>query len=78
MKVCQRAFCSVYGFIPKRLLILRKKQGRGGDSLEPDRRGKYDKHATVDESLSSGNSGKMSTKGSKFQSGFRVCPNTPF
>ena len=51
IKVCQTAFCSVYGFGPKRLLILRKKQGRDGASLEPDRRGKHDKHVAVDESL---------------------------
>ena len=40
----------MYGFGPKRLLILRKKQDRGGASLEPDRRGKHDKHVAVDES----------------------------
>lgn len=51
VRVCQKAFCSVYGFGPKRLLILRKKQGKDGTCLEPDRRGKHDKHATVDEDL---------------------------
>ena len=47
----QNAFCSVHGFRPKRLLILRKEQGRDGASLEPDRRGKYDKHVAIDENL---------------------------
>ena len=43
----------VYGFGPKRLLILRKKQkqGKDGVSLEPDQRGKQDKHVSVDESI---------------------------
>ena len=52
-RVCQKAFCSVYGFGPKRLLILRKKQkqGKDGVSLEPDQRGKHDKHVSVNESV---------------------------
>ena len=43
---------ALYGFGPKQLLILcKKKQGRVGASLEPDRRGKHDKHVAVNESL---------------------------
>ena len=49
VKVCQKAFCSVYGFGPKRLLVLRKKQQKTG--LEPDQRGRHDKHVSVDESM---------------------------
>ena len=50
-RMCQKAFCSVYGFGPKRLLILRKKLGKGGIGLEPDRRGKHDKHVAVGDDL---------------------------
>ena len=45
-----KAFCFVHGFGPKRLLILCKKS-KGGTGLEPDRRGKHDKHVAVGEDL---------------------------
>ena len=50
IRVCQKAFCFVHGFGPKSLLILCKKS-KGGTGLEPDRRGKHDKHVAVGEDL---------------------------
>ena len=48
--ICQKAFCDVHGFGPKRLQILRRKLGQGPE-LEPDRRGKHSNHLTVDERI---------------------------
>ena len=47
IRVCQKSFCNVHGFSPKRLLILRRKLGTG--ELQPDRRGKHGNHQSVDE-----------------------------
>ena len=41
IKVCQKAFCLVFGFGPKRLLVLREKIKASDTSIEPDMRGKY-------------------------------------
>ena len=46
VRVCQKAFCCVYGFGPKRLQVLRQKLENGG--LETDRRGIHGNHHTVD------------------------------
>lgn len=46
VRVCQKAFCTVYGFGPKRLQVLRQKVENG--RLELDRRGKHTNHPTVD------------------------------
>ena len=51
IKVCQKGFCRVYGFGPKRLLVLRRKLQASGTSLEPDKRGKHDNHQTVGENI---------------------------
>ena len=51
VKVCQTAFCSVYGFGPKRLLVLRRKLDPSGITIEPDKRGKHDNHPTVGEEV---------------------------
>ena len=51
VKVCQSAFCSVYGFGPKRLLVLRRKLDPSGITIEPDKRGKHDNHPTVGEEV---------------------------
>jgi hypothetical protein len=48
VKVCQKVFCSVYGFGPKKLLVLRKKLDSSGITIEPDKRGK---HPTVGEEV---------------------------
>ena len=37
VKVCQKAFCSVYGFGPKRLLVLRRKLDSSDITIEPDK-----------------------------------------
>ena len=47
--VCQKAFCIVHGFGPKRLQVLRRKVLTG--QLELDRRGKHGNHATVGEEV---------------------------
>lgn len=39
--VCQKAFCSVHGFGPKRLQVLRRKVQSGHGQLEPDKQGKH-------------------------------------
>ena len=36
VKVCQRAFCLVFGFGPKRLLVLRQKIKASDTSIQPD------------------------------------------
>ena len=41
IKVCQKAFCLVFGFGPKRLLVLRQKIKASDTSIEPDMRGKH-------------------------------------
>ena len=46
VRVCQKAFCTVHGFGPKRLQVLRQKIENG--RLELDRRGKHDNHSTID------------------------------
>ncbi len=50
--VCQRAFCAVHGFGPKRLLVLRRKitSDESTTGIEPDRRGKHsNRHVVSDE-----------------------------
>ena len=47
--VCQKSFCTVLGFGPKRLQVLRRKLGSG--SLEPDKRGKHGNHSKVGEEI---------------------------
>ena len=47
--VCQKAFCTVHGFGPRRLQVLRRKMESG--TLEPDRRGKHSNHVKVDENI---------------------------
>ena len=49
-KVCQKAFCAAFGFGPKRLIVLRRKSATS-ISIEPDKRGKHDKHPTVGEEV---------------------------
>ena len=51
VRVCQKSFCGVYGFGPKRLLILRRKSGDTGTSMEPDQRGKHGNHPVVGEEV---------------------------
>ena len=42
VQVCQKAFCSIHGFGPKRLQVLRRKMEEScGSSVEPDKRGKH-------------------------------------
>lgn len=50
IRVCQKAFCKVHGFGPKRIRILRHKVQSGLD-LEPDKRGKHTSHRSVSEEL---------------------------
>ena len=50
VRICQKAFCDVHGFGPKRLQILRRKLGQGPE-LEPDKRGKHNNHQSVDEEI---------------------------
>ena len=40
IKVCQKAFCLVFGFSPKRLLVLCQKIKSSDTSIEPDMCGK--------------------------------------
>jgi len=47
--VCQKAFCTVHGFGPKRLQVLRQKLENG--KLELDGRGKHNNHPAVDDNL---------------------------
>ena len=47
--VCQKAFCIVHGFGPKRLQVLRRKLKSG--KLELDGRGKHNNHPAVDDKL---------------------------
>ena len=49
VRVCQKAFCIVHGFGPKRLQVLRQKL-KSGD-LEADRRGKHGNHESVKEEV---------------------------
>ena len=42
VKVCQKAFCALHGFSPKRLQVLRHKiEAAGEASIELDKRGKH-------------------------------------
>ena len=50
VKICQKAFCAIHGFGPKRILVLRRKLQSSGGCIEPDQRGKHDNHPTVSES----------------------------
>ena len=50
VRICQKAFCDVHGFGPKRLQVLRRKLGRGLE-LEPDKRGNHSNHCSVDEDV---------------------------
>lgn len=50
VRICQKAFCDVHGFGPKRLQILRRKLGQGPE-LEPDKRGKHSSHCSVAEDV---------------------------
>ena len=48
VKVCQKAFCHVYGLGQKRILILRKTLASGGVGIEEDKRGKHiNNHHTI-------------------------------
>lgn len=47
----KKCFFSVYGFGPKRLLILHRKLGESGASVEPDKRGKHESHPAVEEEV---------------------------
>lgn len=49
VRVCQKAFCAVHGFGPKRLQVFRRKLETG--ELEPDRRGKHKHHPSVSEEV---------------------------
>ena len=49
VRVCQKAFCAVHGFGPKRLTVLRRKLE--GGQLEHDRRGKHSNHPNVSEDV---------------------------
>ena len=48
--ICQKAFCDLHGFGPKRLQILRCKL-RQGPELEPDKHGKHGTHCSVAEDV---------------------------
>ena len=48
VKVCQKAFCAIHGFSPKRLQVLRHKIEASGEAqLECDRRGKHSNHQKI-------------------------------
>jgi hypothetical protein len=50
VRICQKAFCDIHGFGPKRLQVLRRKLGPGqGYEPEPDKRGKHSNHRAVNE-----------------------------
>ena len=49
--VCQKAFCSVHGFGPKRLQVLRRKVQSSHGGPEPDKRGRHGCHPKVGEDL---------------------------
>jgi hypothetical protein len=51
IKVCQKAFCGVFGFGSKRLQILRQKIKAIVSSVEPDKRDKHNNHPRVNEDL---------------------------
>ena len=51
IKVCQKAFCDVFGFGPKRLQVLRQKIKASVTSVEPDKRGKHGNQPRVNEDL---------------------------
>ena len=45
--VCQKGFCHVLGFGPKRIQVLRKKLNAG--EVQPDQRGKHGNHQSISE-----------------------------
>ena len=47
--VCQKAFCSVHGFGPKRLHVLRRKVQSGHGGPKPNKRGKHGCHLKVED-----------------------------
>ena len=51
MKVCQKAFCVVHGFGPKRLQVLRRKIQDASETSDVvwDKRGKHSNHYKIDE-----------------------------
>ena len=52
MKVCQKAFCCIHGFGPKRLRFLRDKiNSAEGGRIVWDKRGKHGSHQKVDDSV---------------------------
>ena len=52
MKVCQKAFCCIHGFGPKRLRVLQDKiNSAEGGRIVWDKRGKHGSHQKVDDSV---------------------------
>ena len=51
VKVCQKAFCQVFGFGSKRTQVLRQKIKASATSVEPDKRGKHGNQPKVNEEL---------------------------
>ena len=51
IKVCQKAFCDVFGFGSKPLQVLRQKMKEGISSVEPDKRGKHGNQPRVNEDI---------------------------
>ena len=52
VKVCQKAFCGVYAFGPKRLRVLRDKIVTAGEEgIIWDKRGKHDNHQRVSDDV---------------------------
>ena len=51
MSMCEKAFCSVHGFGPKWLQVLRRKVQSGHGGPEPDKQGKHGCHPKVGEDL---------------------------
>ncbi len=51
VKVCQKAFCDVFGFGTKRLQVLRQKIKASVSSVEPDKRGKHGNQPRVNEDV---------------------------
>ena len=52
VKVCQKAFCGVHAFGPKRLWVLRDKIASAGEEgIICDKRGKHDNHQRVNDDV---------------------------
>ena len=52
VKVCQKAFCALHGFSPKRLQVLRRKiKAAGETSIELDKRGKHSNRQRIGEDV---------------------------